>query len=377
MIKVLHSVSNMDRAGIETMIMNYYRNIDREKVQFVFLCNKRKPGAYDEEIMRMGGKIYVAPGFSPLKRHKYSALITKILKENPEIKIIHAHNGPLQYFSLKYSKKSGVKIRIAHAHSTKIPFSNRFFDIKVLYKRIIKRKIKKVSNYYWGCGTEAIKFYFGEDVINKKEYELVRNAIDLKKYAFDQEKRKIEREKLNIDNECFVVGHIGRFTTEKNHSFLLKVFKEIIRKNKNSKLLLIGDGYLEDKIKNEAKELEIIDDVIFTGNIQDTYNKYQAMDVFVLPSLFEGLPVVGVEAQANGLNCIFSDRVSKEVNITNNVKFIKLEDDFEKWANVILESKNRDKNVSYKLEQNGYSIITESKKLEKRYIELANNIDKE
>ena len=181
-------------------------------------------------------------------------------------------------------------------------------------------------------------------------YEIIRNAINVKNYSYKKNVRSLERKKLNINEDCFVIGHIGRFTTEKNQSFLLKVLKEVLKENDNSRLLLIGDGYLEDKVKSEAKQLGIEDYVIFTGNINDTYNKYQVMDVFVLPSLFEGLPVVGVEAQTNGLHCVFSDRVSTEVDITGNVTFLSLDEDYKTWAKVLLDNKNRDMNVIKKIE---------------------------
>ena len=375
MIKVLHSVSNMDRAGIETMLMNYYRHIDKNKVQFVFLCNKSKIGAYNDEIIKMGGKIYVSPGYNPLKIFQYGKLVKRILLENPEIKIVHAHNGPLQFFALYFAKKYGIKIRISHAHSTKVPYSNKYFDLGNLYKRFLKSKLKRVANYYWGCGLEAVRFYYGKKVVKNKNYEIIRNAVDTSLFSFKSDVRIEERKKLNISEDCFVIGHIGRFNIVKNQSFLLKVFKEVLNIEKNSKLLFIGDGELEDKVKNEAKKLGIDNSVIFAGNVKDAYNKYQIMDVFVLPSIFEGLPVVGVEAQANGLYCVFSDSVSHEVDITGNTTFLSLNEDYKTWAKALLNKKERDKDAIKKIEINGYSIAKESKKLEEKYLDLVKKID--
>lgn len=367
MIRVLHSVSNMDRAGIETMLVNYYRHIDRSKIQFDFLCNKTKPGAYDEEIKQMGGNIYHSPGLNPLKFFKYKKFMLELFKENPEIKIMHSHNGELAYQSLYGAYKYGIKTRICHAHNTKIE-PNLKKPLKLLYKT----QLKKVANNYWGCGTDAIRFYFGDEVIKENNYKILHNAIDVDKFVYNEETRNRLRHQMNLEGK-FVIGHVGRFSEQKNHKFILKLFKKILEKNPNSYLLLLGDGELQDKIESEAKKLNIYDSIKFMGNIGNANEIYQVMDVFILPSLFEGLPVVGIEAQAAGLKCFFSDKVTREVQITDNAKFLSLEESILNWANEILNNQNYiRKNMKEEVIKSGYSIEVEAKKLEKRYMELVN-----
>lgn len=363
MIKVLHCVSNMDRAGIETMLMNYYRNINRNEIQFYFLCNKQKKGAYDEEIKLLGGKIFYSPGLNPLKWFKYHKIVKKIIEEN-EIDIVHVHNGALGLQALIAAKSAGVKIRISHAHGTKIDK-----NIKLPLKLIYKTQLKKYANQYWGCGKEAIEYYYGKENILNNNITLLTNAIDENKFKYDEKVRKKIRKELDIKDNEYLIGHVGRFMSQKNHTFLIDIFNEL--KKENFKLLLIGDGELQEKIKNKVKNLNISDKVIFTGNIPNTNEMYQAMDLFILPSLFEGLPVVGIEAQANGLNCLFSSTISKEVDITGNVKYLNLNDSPEKWAEEVIKlSKKGRNNITDEVAKHNYSIKIEAKKLENKYKEL-------
>lgn len=363
MLRVLHSVSNMDRAGIETMLMNYYRHIDRTKIQFDFLCNKTKEGAYDDEIRSMGGHIYYSPGLNPLKFFEYKNFMLNLFKKNPDIKIMHSHNGELAYQSLYGAYKYGIKTRICHAHNTRME-PNLKKPLKLLYKT----QLKKVANYYWGCGREAIKFYFGDKIINEKQYMILHNAIDVEKFIYNEKIREKLRNKMNLQDK-FVIGHVGRFMEQKNHDFILELFKVIIDKNSDAFLILLGDGELQNKVKKKSEKLGISDSIKFLGNVDNVNEMYQAMDVFLLPSLFEGLPVVGIEAQAAGLKCFFSDNVTKEVKITNNAEFLNLKkDSLEIWAKKILENKKYvRKNMSDEIIRHGYSIKEETKKLEKIY----------
>ncbi len=364
MLRVLHSVSNMDRAGIETMLMNYYRHIDKTKIQFDFLCNKLKPGAYDEEIKALGGKIYHSPGLNPLNFFKYDKFMKNLFDKNPDIKIMHSHNGELAYQSLRSAYRYGIKTRICHAHNTRMEL-----NLKKILKLLYKTQLKKVANNYWGCGIDSIKFYFGQDIIDSKNYFVLHNAIDVDKFVYNEKIRNDVRKKYNLENK-FVIGNIGRFMEQKNHKFILELFKIILEKEPNSCLVLIGDGKLLDKMKLKAKKLGISKAVLFLGNINNANEMYQAMDVFLLPSLFEGLPVVGIEAQAAGLKCFMSDTITKEVKITDNVKYFNLKKDTkDTWATEILKTKKYvRKDMSNEIKNAGYSIIDEAKKLEKIYL---------
>ena len=369
MIRVLHSVSNMDRAGIETMLMNYYRNIDRSKVQFDFLCNKSKIGAYEEEIKSMGGRIFRTPGLNPIKWIKYENMVKELLKENPDIKIVHSHNGAFSLQAQIVAKKVGIKNRIVHVHGTKIDF-NLKLPLKLIYKPFLKLS----SNNFWGCGTEAIRYYFGDRVIKENNYKIIKNAIDIDKFIFDKEKRVKLRKEYNLENK-FVIGNVARFMKQKNHIFMLELFKVILNKNPNSVLMFFGDGELQNEIKQKAKDLGIEKSVMFMGNVENINEMYQVMDVFLLPSLFEGLPVVGIEAQTSGLKCFMSDTITNEVSITENVEFLSLKNDsLEKWADKILENIDYErKDMSKEIITAGYSIKEEAKKLQDIYLKMGEN----
>lgn len=363
MIRVLHSVSNMDRAGIETMIMNYYRHIDRSKVQFDFLANKSKPGAYDEEIKSLGGRIFISPGLNPAKWFKYKNMLSNLLKNNTEIKVVHSHNGAFSLQAQLVAKECGIKNRIVHVHGTKIDF-----NLKLPLKLLYKTKLKSAANNYWGCGTEAVKYYFGQKTIDTNNYVVIHNAIETKKFIYNEEKRARLRAEYNLDGK-FVIGNVARFMKQKNHTFTLDLFKVILQKEPNAILMLLGDGELLEPMKQKAKELGIEKSVMFMGNVNNVNEMYQAMDLFLLPSLFEGLPVVGIEAQTSGLKCIMSNTITDEVKVTNNIEFLDLKkDSLEKWADKILENKNyKRENVEQQVIDAGYSIEVEAKKLQEIY----------
>ena len=368
MIRVLHSVSNMDRAGIETMLMNYYRHIDKNIIQFDFLCNKKKLGAYDSEIESMGGRIFRSPGLNPLKFFKYKKFMFELFKENPDIKIMHSHNGEFAFQSLYSAYKYGIKTRICHAHNTRIE-PNFKKPLKLLYKT----QLKKVANNYWGCGVDAVRFYFGDKVIKDNNYFVLHNAIDVDKFKYDENLRNKIREDMGLTGK-FVIGNVGRFMEQKNHPFILDLFKVIIEKNKDVILLLIGDGELQERMMQKADSLGISNNVRFMGNIGNVNEIYQAMDIFLLPSLFEGLPVVGIEAQNAGLKCFFSDVITKEVALTDNVKYLSLNDSLDNWANEILSVQNYErKDMSLEIIKAGYSIKDEAKKLQDIYLNFVSN----
>lgn len=366
MIRVLHSVSNMDRAGLETMLMNYYRHIDRELIQFDFLANKPKPGAYEDEVKELGGKIFVSPGFNPLKLSKYRAFMRKLFQENKDIQIVHAHNGALAYYALREAQRNGIPHRIAHSHNSKINL-----DLKWPIKQYCKSHMKNAATDFWGCGELAIEFYFGKSIIEKGNYTLIKNAIEEERFIYNETIRKELRKKYHVEDK-FVVGHVGRFMYQKNHSFLIDIFYEIHKRNNNAVLLLIGEGELEEKIREKVVKLGLEESVIFTGSIPNVNEMYQMMDVFLLPSLYEGLPVVGVEAQASGVCSVFSDTITREIELTDISHFIPLTDSPEKWADKILaiasayERKNRKKEIV----DAGYSIHTEAKKMQDMYLEM-------
>ena len=367
MLRVLHSVSNMARAGIETTLMNYYREIDRSQIQFDFLANKPVPGEYDEEIRSMGGRVFVSPGLNPLHYPQYKRFMAELLHSNPEIGILHAHNEAMGYYALQSAKDAGLPVRIAHAHSTRI-----IRDYKYPLKLVCKQLIPGAATDYWGCGRDAGIYYFGEKRWQASGFVL-RNAIDVSRFAFRQEIRDRLRQLHGLEN-CFVIGHVGRFNVAKNHSRLLDIFAEITKAVPEARLVLIGTGELEQSVKEKARDMGIQEKVLFLGQMPDVSEWYQAMDCFVLPSLFEGLPVVGIEAQAAGLPCFFSDRVTDEALLSPAARRVSLQAEDAEWAREILAVRQSEADRPRGMDvvrQAGYDIHVEARKLQEIYLEMA------
>lgn len=355
-IRILQCVSNMDRAGIETMLMNFYRNMDRDKIQFDFLCNKSKPGDYDKEINMLGGKIYISPGLNPFKWFKYQKYMKELFKNHPEYKIIHCQNEAMGFPALYAAKKNGIPVRIAHSHNT-VTRKDFKWPIKILYKYLLRL----VATDYVACSHAAGKYLFGKDV------KVINNAIDSEKFIYNETVRKKIRKQYDIENK-FVIGHVGRFEPQKNHEFLIKLFNEYQKQDSTAVLLLIGTGSLENHIRDLVHKLNLQDKVIFTGSIPNVNEMYQAMDMFILPSFHEGLPVVGIEAQAAGLKCIFANTITKEVKITENTQFLSLKSDIIYWIKAINDCKNyKRKNMQKILVKEGYDIKNTAKNLEAFY----------
>ena len=367
MLRVLHSVSNMARAGIETMLMNYYREMDRSQIQFDFLANKPVPGEYDGEIRDMGGRVFVSPGLNPLHFPRYRGFVAGLLQSNPEIKIVHAHNEAMGYYALKSAKDAGIRVRIAHAHNTKI-----IRDYKYPLKMVCKQLLPGAATDYWSCGRDAGIYYYGEKRWNASGFTL-HNAIDVSRFAFRQEEREALRKRHGLEN-CCVIGHVGRFNLQKNHSRLLDIFAEIAKTVPEARLALIGVGELEQSAKEKARSLGIQDKTLFLGQMSDVSKWYKAMDCFVLPSLFEGLPVVGIEAQAAGLPCVFSDRVTDEVLFSPGARRVPLRAEDAEWAREIMTAIRAEKDRTQGMEivrKAGYDIHTEARKLQEIYLEKA------
>ncbi|MDO5325609.1 MAG: glycosyltransferase family 1 protein [Clostridia bacterium] len=371
MIRVLHSVSNMARAGIETFLMNYYREMDRTKIQFDFLANKPVPGEYDEEIRSMGGRVFVSPGLNPLHFPKYERYMANLLHENPDIKIVHSHNGTLGYYALKSAKDVGIKVRIAHAHNTQI-----IRDPKYLLKLLCKQLLPGAATDYWGCGRDAGIFYYGEKRWKASGF-ILHNAINLSKFRFQPEVRNRLRQLHQLE-DSFVIGHVGRFNLQKNHTRLLDIFASVAKAAPEARLALIGVGELEQSMQEKAGALGLQERVLFLGQMANVNEWYQAMDCFVLPSLFEGLPVVGVEAQAAGLPCFFSDRVTDEILLLPDACRVSLEAGNEEWARRILavrqEKSDRAAGADI-VRQAGYDIHEEGRKLQEIYLNMAARAD--
>lgn len=358
-IRILHVVTYMGRGGLETMIMNYYRHIDRNKVQFDFLVHRDFKADYDDEILALGGKIFRLPRLVPWS-YGYQKALNQFLKSHAEYKIVHVHQDCLSSIVLKAAKKNEVPVRIAHSHT-----SNQDKNLKLLIKLFYRRKIGKFATDLLACGKEA-----GDWMFKGAKYQLINNAIDSKLYTYNEVERRKVREDLGISEDTFLVGHVGRFNTVKNHSFLLDIFCELKNRKKESMLLLVGDGELRDQIESKVDELGIAKSVIFTGVRKDVACLMQAMDCFVFPSLYEGLPVTLIEAQAAGLPCLVSDHVSSECNKTGLIEQVSLKDPYDYWAECILhKEKHIRQNMKEAIKKAGYDITVNAQILQNFYLD--------
>lgn len=365
MIRVLQAVNIMDRAGLETMLMNYYRSIDKEQVQFDFLTHRSDKGAYNEEILSMGGRVFYAPRLYPQNYRNYYQYMERFFKEHPEYQIIHSHIDTMSAFPLYAAKQNHVPIRISHSHTSKLDV-----DIKLPIKYLAKLAVPKVANIYCSCGKKAGEFLYG-----KKVSKLIYNAIDLDGFKFDKSQRLTKRAELGIEDE-FVIGHVGRYCYIKNQMFLIDILVELLKKKSNAKLLLIGKGEDESILRKKVSDLSLEEKVHFLVDRSDVKELYQTMDVFVMPSVFEGLPVVGVEAQANGLPCVVSDSISDEILLTDVVYTMNLKQSAEAWAEKILTiSKKRSENSINQLRAKGYDVKIEADKLLKWYQRLIKELE--
>lgn len=361
MIRVLHVVTYMGRGGLETMLMNYYRHIDRSKVQFDFLVHREFEADYDEEIKSLGGRIYHVSRLVPWSR-RYKAELRRFFRTHPEYKIAHVHQDCLSSVALQCAKDCGIPVRIAHSHN-----SNQDKNIKYLFKRYYMRKIPETATELFACGKAAGDWMFGG-----KAYQLLPNAIAAEKYIYEEEKAKKIKKELDLEKNI-VIGHIGRFNPQKNHKFLIDIFEKCFEKNQKVRLMLIGDGEGRKEIENKVKERGLQDNVIFMGVRKDVPELLQAMDVFVFPSLYEGLPVTMIEEQAAGVPAVISDRVSEECIITKDlVKVEGLEETPEQWAGEILKQvKISKRDRSEEIKKAKYDVETTAKWLEEYYLKKA------
>lgn len=356
MIRILHVVTHMNRGGLETMIMNYYRNMDREKIQFDFLVHRMEKADYDDEILSMGGRIHRISRLNPFDRN-YRSELNGFFKQHKEYKIVHVHQDCLSSIILKAAKKNDVQVRIAHSHS-----SGQDKNIKYLVKLIYRQSIPKYATHLMACSQEAGKWMF-----RGAEFQIINNAIDAKMYSFDETKRIIVRENLGIQNNELLIGHVGRFCYPKNHKFLVDIFEQVIQKER-AKLVLIGEGELRLEIEKKVEELGVTDKVIFTGLRSDVSDLMQAMDVFVFPSHYEGLPVTLIEAQAAGLPCLISNRVPIECKKTDLVEQELLSKSAEEWAKDIFRLKTISRRNTFQdIVKAGYDIKENAKWLSKTY----------
>ncbi|MBP3038584.1 glycosyltransferase family 1 protein [Bacillaceae bacterium Marseille-Q3522] len=305
-LRVLHVVVNMNRGGAETLLMNLYRHIDRNKIQFDFLTCKK--GEFDEEIIEMGGKVHRIPYVTDVGHMRFYRGLLQFLSANKEYIILHSHLDKMSGFVLYAANRAGIPIRIAHSHNTQSEGNTA----AKIYKWLAGKFINANATDLIACSETAAEWLY---TTKKTEALILKNGIDIGEFTFSPEVRKQMRAELQLHPSTFVLGHVGRFCAQKNHSFLIEIFAVFLKERPDSVLLLAGDGKERAVIEQKATELSVISHVKFLGARTDIERILQAIDLFVFPSLHEGMPLSVLEAQAAGLPCIISDQVTEEVDL--------------------------------------------------------------
>ncbi len=325
--KILHVFECFAQGGIENLVMNIFRNIDHEKYEFHFAFINRTPGVFDEEVIKNGGYIwYFIDDKKTLKNYKNS--LTKIISEHGPFDVLHSHMYYFSGYILKIGKKAGVPIRIAHSHET---YKGQSHGLKRrIYEKYMLFLMKKNATHLLSCSKDA-----GDYTFKGLKYTVLYNGIDMDRFSYDANKRKQIRDKYNIGDDEVVFLNVGRFADQKNHSFLIDIFEEYQKENEMARLILIGEGALEDKIRAKVVVKGIENKVIFAGTSTHCEDYYDACDCFVMPSKYEGLGIVAIEAQASGAPIVASTMVPNEIKILDLVEFVDLEDSAAKWCSVI------------------------------------------
>ncbi len=363
-MKIMQVNYKMDVGGIESFLMNVYRNIDRKNYEFIFLTYYDKHFDFEEEINNLGGRIIRISNPRNVSVVKHIKELLKIFKaERPDV--VHCHT----YFNSAYvmlaAYLSGIKTRITHSHTTyALREKNIIKKIKWTFSRLL---IRLFATDKVACSNEA-----GQALFGNIKYKIISNGINLEKYFFNKSLREKFRNEWKAFPDTLVIGHVGRIDVPKNHKFLIEIFSSLVNEHDNCKLVMVGTGPLEDQIKGMVKEKNLEDKIIFLGNRSDVNEILNGFDIFVFPSIFEGLPVSLVEAQANGINCLISDVVTKDVAITDLIHYLSLEVSSNDWATKISNFSVKRKNTKKELLSSCYSIESTVKSLVELYTDKNN-----
>lgn len=376
-IRVLQVLTSMNRGGAETMIMNYYRNIDRTQVQFDFLLHRSEEGAFDKEILAMGGKIFHMPPIHPKNYFGYKKKLKSFFTAHKEYTIVHSHLNALSFMVLSAAKENGVNTRIAHSHIAIESISiSDFFDknsenktlVKDLIFSMLKHKVAKQATHFFACGIKAGDWLFGKE--NKSRYKVVNNAIDTSKFKRSEIESQAFRQTEGLVGKK-IIGHIGRFDNQKNHLFLIDIFSELSKLNDDVVLCLVGQGDLEEKIREKVSGLSLTDKVHFLGVRSDIPRVINAFDLFLFPSFYEGLPLTLIEAQTAGIPIVASDTISREVEVTDLITFLSLEKSAVEWAKITDEALiNLKRDTILEIKKAGYDIVENARGLQDFYLNV-------
>ncbi|MEI6442553.1 MAG: glycosyltransferase family 1 protein [Nostocales cyanobacterium ELA583] len=370
-IRILHVVGGMNRGGAETWLMHVLRNIDRDRFQMDFLVHTNEPCAYDDEIRSLGSQII--PCLEPSKPWLYARNFQRILSEYGPYQIVHSHVHHFSGYVLRLAEQAGVPIRIAHSHLDSSALEANKGIHRQSYLLLMKSLIKRHSTIGLGCSKVANADLFGQNWTKDSHWQILCYGINLTPFQQPIDSFEV-RDELNIPPDAFVIGHVGRFEKQKNHQFLLQIFADVLKKERQAYLLLLGEGSLRAKITQQVKDISITDRVVFAGSRSDVPRLMRgAMDVFLFPSLCEGLPLVLIEAQAAGLSCIFSDVVTEEVDVIQPLmQRVSLSHSPSIWSKEVLAARNIKANIKQKdcldvLENRDFNITNSVKVLTEVY----------
>ena len=354
--------------GIERMVYNFYKNIDRDKVQFDFVVpHDFGKIAFEDEILNMGGRVFRILYSERESLIKSRTCWIDYFKEHPEVVGIHVHAQFPYAFPLSMAKKAKVPLRIFHSHTSNGDYSKNIIDRVI--KKIRQREIDTSATLYLACSDNAAKFMFP-----KKEYRWIKNGIEIEKFAFNKKSREEIRGRYGISKDDILLGTVGHLTDVKNPLYSIEILHECVKKNPSIKMVMVGEGHLKNELEKKIKEYGLERHVFFTGAVKDTSKWYQAFDLLLMPSCYEGFPVVLIEAQVAGLKCLVSDRITRDADVTGLIDFMSIDMEPTSWAkqiDKIMQEKNNVR-VEYKeiVEQAGFGIKQVAKELEKIYLEI-------
>lgn len=360
-MKILHILPELDGGGIERILYDYCSRMILD-VQFDFVVTSKREGILEEPLKKLGCRIYHVARM----RENFELYLKQLdtIFRNGKYDIVHSHIGYKSFLALYYAKKYGVTVKIAHSHTCNVPETKKEKCDRLIFASLTKY----MATDLFACSHSAAKWMWHNDCY------IMNNAINTTQFAFSKEKRTTIRKAFGIEDK-FVIGNVARFSWEKNHEFLINIFAEIKKLRDNAVLMLVGRGDLEEIITKQVKELGLEKDVLFLGVRNDVPDLLNAIDVFLLPSKHEGVPVTLVEAQANGLPMFVSDTVTKEIKLADNVAYLSLSDTATTWAKTIVEANNqRNENGIETVVSNGYDIEAEAEKMKQKYYELLKRV---
>lgn len=359
-IRILHVLGGVGLGGAESRIMDLYRQMNRDEIQFDFLAHAsdtsvRKPEFYDEEIQRLGGHIYVLPKFKVYNYLTYKRAVQKFFEEHHEFQVVQGHMTSTAGIYLPIAKKCGIPVTVAHSRNAGV-----VKGLKGIATKFFRRNLVNKADYCFACSELAGADVFGEEAMRQGRVKVIHNAIDAGRFTYDADKRKKVREQLGMTDQL-VLGHVGRFNYQKNHPYLIDIFAALCKIRQDAMLILLGEGQDMEGIKEKCRQLGIEDKVRFLGNQKRPEDYYQAMDIFLLPSFFEGLPGVLVEAQAAGLKCFVSDTITREAQATDLVTYLSIEQPAGEWAKRIhAEAAYQRRDTYQTMRDSGFDVETQA-----------------